>query len=48
MDKQKAFEYYLKSAKIGNVNGIFKTTICYYYGIGMEKDQKEYYNWFKK
>ncbi|CAG8746930.1 11904_t:CDS:1, partial [Gigaspora rosea] len=40
-ETEKAFSYYLKSAEAGNAMGIRKTFICYYYGIGVEKDEDE-------
>jgi TPR repeat protein len=42
INKRKAFEHYLKSAKIDNSIRIFKTTICYYYRIGVEKSNSKF------
>ena len=47
-NKREAFEHYLKSAEMKNSNGVFKTAICYYYGIGVEKDINKYLEWIKK
>jgi TPR repeat protein len=48
MNKHKAFEYYLKSAEMSNSIGIFKTAICYYYRIGVEKNYDKFEEWIKK
>jgi hypothetical protein len=31
-----------------NSIGIFKTAICYYYGIGVEKSYSKFDEWIKK
>ena len=48
MNKCKAVEHYLKSAEIDNSIGIFKTAICYYYGIVVEESYNKYREWIVK
>ncbi|RIB20397.1 hypothetical protein C2G38_2179384 [Gigaspora rosea] len=54
-DENKAFIHYQKSANMNNSNGmyqadnsirIWKTAFCYFYGIGIEKDDK-FWKWYK-
>ena len=42
------FTYYLKSAKADNSIGIWKIAVCYLYGIGVEKDEDKFWEWYKK
>ncbi|KAF0479087.1 NACHT domain-containing protein [Gigaspora margarita] len=48
IDKCKAFTYYLKAAEAGNFMGIWETSICYKYGIGIEQNINKYNEWIEK
>ena len=46
-DLKKAFELYLKSAKLNHIDGIKNVGYCYRNGIGTKKDLKEADYWFR-
>lgn len=43
-DKEKAFEYYLKSARLGDYISQYNIAICYLNGVGIEKDLSKAFN----
>src|ERR1044072_9426288 len=47
-DEQKAFEWYMKSAENGNINGQYSVAMCYKYGLGTEVDKQKAVEWFLK
>ncbi|RIB14188.1 hypothetical protein C2G38_2195854 [Gigaspora rosea] len=47
-DGKKAFEYYKKSAEMGNTERINKVGYCYLKGIGIKKDEKKASRYYKK
>lgn len=47
-DLKKAFDYYNKSANLGNINGIRNVGICYRDGIGTKKDYELAEKYFSK
>ncbi|MCR5308795.1 MAG: sel1 repeat family protein [Bacilli bacterium] len=44
VNKEKAFEYYLKSAKCGDYISQYNVAVCYMNGVGVEKDEKKAFN----
>ena len=44
VNKEKAFEFYLKSAKYGDYISQYNVAICYLNGVGVEKDPKKAFN----
>jgi hypothetical protein len=40
-DYSSAFEYYMKAAKLGNIEAHYQLSICYWLGHGIEKDEKK-------
>jgi TPR repeat protein len=48
MDKDKAFQLYLKSAQLGNLQSMLKLAVYYYYGDGAPKDPSEAIKWYNK
>ena len=47
-DYQKAFGYYLQSAKLGYVKGQYKVAECYSHGKGVKKNKEEASAWYEK
>jgi TPR repeat protein len=47
-DEFKAFEFYLKSAKGGNLSAQNNLGYCYQNGIGVTKNEKEAFEWYLK
>ncbi|RIB21453.1 hypothetical protein C2G38_1101767 [Gigaspora rosea] len=47
-DDHKAFNYYQKSAEMGDASGICNVGYCYDEGIGVEKDEYKAFIYFKK
>ncbi|RHZ64743.1 hypothetical protein Glove_320g193 [Diversispora epigaea] len=47
-DEEKAFQWYLKSAKGGNSYGQFILGGCYRQGIGTTKDEEKAFQWYLK
>jgi TPR repeat protein len=43
-NKEKAFEFYLKSAKYGDYISQYNIAICYLNGVGVEKDPEKAFN----
>lgn len=43
-NKEKAFEFYLKSAKYGDYISQYNVAICYLNGVGVEKDPEKAFN----
>lgn len=43
-DTEKAFEYYLKSARLGDYISQYNIAICYLNGVGVEKDVSKAFN----
>lgn len=43
-DKEKAFEYYLKSARLGDYISQYNIAICYLNGVGVDKDLEKAFN----
>ena len=43
-NKEKAFEYYLKSARFGDYISQYNIAICYLNGVGVEKDLEKAFN----
>ncbi|KAF0544221.1 calmodulin-dependent protein kinase [Gigaspora margarita] len=47
-DGQKAFEYYQKSANMGNSEGTRMVGFCYQNGIGVEKDEQKAFEYYQE
>jgi len=45
-DKERAIQYYLKAAEMGNVYAQFNAGYCYYFGNGTEQDISQSEIWF--
>ncbi len=43
-----AIDLYLEAAKDGNIDACNSLGRCYYYGIGVDPDEKQAYNWWLK
>ncbi len=48
LDYQKAAEYYLKAAELGNAAAQSMLGKCYYYGYGVDQNYKTAVEWFEK
>lgn len=48
MNKTRAFEWYLRSAIDGNVDGMIDTAMCFRAGIGTEANQAKAFYWYQK
>lgn len=44
----KAFDYYLKAAKAGDGEGMYRVAICYEMGVGTKQDDLKAFSWFQK
>ena len=47
-DEKKAFYWYMKSARLGNLNAQSSVGMSYYKGEGVKKDEKKAFYWFEK
>ena len=47
-DYEKAFEWFLKSAQVGNKFAQYSLANLYYYGNGVEKDLSQAFLWYRK
>ena len=46
-DREKAFEWFLKSAEKSCVEGEYAVAMCYFQGDGVERNLKEAFKWLK-
>ncbi len=47
-DLRKAFEFYMKAAELGDVEGEFQVAVAYSYGNGVRKNKKREVLWLRK
>lgn len=48
VNMEKAFQYFLESAKLGDIDGIFQTGMAYFQGKGVELDLEKAFEFFLK
>ncbi len=47
-DREKAFQYYLRSAELGNPECQYKIATCYEQGIGVAQDPEKAMHWYRE
>lgn len=46
--REKAFQWFMKSAEGDNADGMFKVGFCFENGFGVEQDHAKAYEWYLK